>query len=401
MTHVQSCARKNGLTDETIRILLRREIDNAPIYTTANGNGNLAPNSSETPRTFLENVVNDTAPKVKGKRLKVLSTIQSVTETRDAILDKAQAIFGDHSQVADEEFDSLPPSQVFGPSKFTSLSAARLLEPSTWNSTVVSPNDRATSPGDENSDLIGILFPQVFGPSMLRESYRQRETSDTVPTPGIFQSPLRVRNIDMMTPSKADNAQERVLPPLTPFAELITSSVRDRCHPDTSNENSVEILSDTQSRLPCAPDNTSEGNYGSFEVSETAHLVYEPCRNNNGFSQLLAPKDIQSHSKTRFLPNHDEAMEQPGGSENADATAGKCWNPNIEQLAKRTEKRRSNKVGDEWESRVRDKIVSDDALYLRILRYEVGTPQSYELPANIIVIVSGDSPLNLKSFSRS
>jgi hypothetical protein len=112
MAHIQSCARKQLLSKETLRVLLLQEIENVPLgNVTTKGKGK----EIETPRTFLADILDDAVSRKKVKRSSVAKTIRDVMETRDVILDKARAILG---PLPSKEDDSHNRTLIFGPSKF-------------------------------------------------------------------------------------------------------------------------------------------------------------------------------------------------------------------------------------------------------------------------------------------
>ena len=96
--HIQSCAKKLSFTDETICLLIRREIDgavgDADKVSDKKGKGKAsAPRAqSPVPKTVYEHVVTDAAPRKKGRRAEVGESVRSVTTTRNAILDRARAV---------------------------------------------------------------------------------------------------------------------------------------------------------------------------------------------------------------------------------------------------------------------------------------------------------------------
>ncbi|KAG6911228.1 hypothetical protein DXG01_003095 [Tephrocybe rancida] len=96
MLHIQACAKRKALTDETIRVLLRKEIDSY-VEDAAPRKGKGKEKATIEPETFLEKVVTDAAPKKKGRRLKVQETVRSVSQTRHLILDRARAVIGSTS----------------------------------------------------------------------------------------------------------------------------------------------------------------------------------------------------------------------------------------------------------------------------------------------------------------
>ncbi|KAJ6515744.1 hypothetical protein C8R45DRAFT_217671 [Mycena sanguinolenta] len=92
--HIRSCAKKTGLTDDTVQLLIRKEIDNAPNDpgpSNRNGKANLVPTLGT---TLLEDTVRDAGPKRKGKRKEVVNNLKSASETHENIRDKARMIFG-------------------------------------------------------------------------------------------------------------------------------------------------------------------------------------------------------------------------------------------------------------------------------------------------------------------
>jgi hypothetical protein len=101
MVHIQSCAKKNAFTDDTVKILIRREVDKITTESqavNAKGKGkasdpeNLLP---EAPRTYMADVVHATEPKSRRRRPDV-ETLKNGMETREEILDRARVILGNN-----------------------------------------------------------------------------------------------------------------------------------------------------------------------------------------------------------------------------------------------------------------------------------------------------------------
>ena len=96
--HVQSCAKKHSFNDETIRFLIRKDIESVmgdvSRTTDKKGKGKASVRSvqSPTPKTFYEHVVTDAAPKKKGRRVEAGETVRSVASTRNAILGRARVV---------------------------------------------------------------------------------------------------------------------------------------------------------------------------------------------------------------------------------------------------------------------------------------------------------------------
>lgn len=89
MLHVQSCAKKRLLTDETIRTLIQAELDiptvpdNVPQQRTSK-------QPPGEPQTYFQDIVNAGESKRKLKRTQALQTIRNVNETRNEILERAK-----------------------------------------------------------------------------------------------------------------------------------------------------------------------------------------------------------------------------------------------------------------------------------------------------------------------
>ncbi|KAL0949398.1 hypothetical protein HGRIS_009460 [Hohenbuehelia grisea] len=101
-SHVQSCAKKRGFSEDTVCVLIERELAKAaaeetePAAPKNKGKGK-AVEAAPKPVTFFEELVNEAGVQRKKpgpKRAKVSVTVQSVVETRDDILKKARAAFG-------------------------------------------------------------------------------------------------------------------------------------------------------------------------------------------------------------------------------------------------------------------------------------------------------------------
>jgi hypothetical protein len=112
--HVQSCAKKHSFNDETIRFLIRKEIDSVVEYVgkasdkTRKRKASVPPAHSPVPRTFYEHVVTDAAPRKKGRRAEASESVRSVITTRNAILDRARVVLDSVSEYPTEVGISSP-----------------------------------------------------------------------------------------------------------------------------------------------------------------------------------------------------------------------------------------------------------------------------------------------------
>lgn len=120
MVHVQSCAKKNAFTDETVKILIRQEVDKATAESqVADAKGKskaINPENLHTraPKTHMEDIIQGPEPKRRGRRPEV-PTLKNGMETRDENLDRARVILGNHTlpNTRDNGFQT----QQFGPSR--------------------------------------------------------------------------------------------------------------------------------------------------------------------------------------------------------------------------------------------------------------------------------------------
>lgn len=211
MLHIQSCAKKRVFTDETVRVLIRREIDNALVEDVAmkgkgEGKGKTASLGSEPvlPKTFYEDVINDAAPRKKGKRLEVVETVKSVVETRDVILDRARTVLGignaASSTARDEDFSIQ--TQAFAGSKLGCAFSKRQMpptqpfrqnavaQPQMLKSNSMFPTYSDPEPSELNGREVDIMPPttQRFAPSKLGGSLRPPLLEETAQYPPEFPS---------------------------------------------------------------------------------------------------------------------------------------------------------------------------------------------------------------------
>ncbi|KAF7332026.1 hypothetical protein MKEN_00082900 [Mycena kentingensis (nom. inval.)] len=88
--HMRSCAKKNGLTIETLGFLVRKEVENTPAGT-SKGKGK-APMTTTAPVTLLEETMQDAAPKRKTKRRDPIDILKPMSEIRGDIVDRARNV---------------------------------------------------------------------------------------------------------------------------------------------------------------------------------------------------------------------------------------------------------------------------------------------------------------------
>nr|GAT59973.1 predicted protein [Mycena chlorophos] len=114
LVHIRSCAKKTGITHETLVFLVRKEVENSP---SAKGKEPAGPS------TLLEEVVRDAGPKRKAKRRAPIDILKNTSETRVNILDRARSLLhaqGDapRTQAVVPDPSAAPPAtQTFGVSR--------------------------------------------------------------------------------------------------------------------------------------------------------------------------------------------------------------------------------------------------------------------------------------------
>ena len=131
MFHILSCARKHSLKDDTIKILMHREVENSPATKWKRKVKAIDPgkDSLEAPDTFMEHFVGRVEPKKKGRRVGAMVTVRAAGENEEANRARARVILGNcgmpHIQEAIDQQDS----EFFGPSKLAVQLGRKLAYP--------------------------------------------------------------------------------------------------------------------------------------------------------------------------------------------------------------------------------------------------------------------------------
>ncbi|RDB22532.1 hypothetical protein Hypma_010039 [Hypsizygus marmoreus] len=397
MMHVQSCAKKNSFNDETIRILIRKELDNTTV-TSTNGKGKAKATAGSTEptgsQTYLEAIVADAAPKKKGRRLEASETVKNITLTRDAILDKARTVLGPtrpadtfvvHTQsvgaaVGDAENTGYPSTQGFGSS---SLGLKYVQQSKSLFAHSVEP-----SLGEDESEAVAPSPTQSFALSKRGSVIRQpsRSLFEDFPTPTSSSGP----SIMLSAPFNDDLPR---FPSLNPAIHLPHTSARDlsqRPAPRTADSPRRRFVTPPSSNLYVTwlMSQDPEGEIGGFgdhnthidefgQDNDDAYLHFGPGFDNLSMAGGCAPGPVVPAPDSPFAIKKNVAMKapsvrkpsQPKASFQSDETVPTKRNINV----KRSEKQRARLDDDfdeAWEMKLRDKIFQDSNLYLRILRYE-------------------------------
>ena len=90
-THMTTCARKMGINPSTLQLLIEKELLKLR-HSKANDQKQAV--AASTPQTYLETVVAEAQPRRKQRRTDTVGTLQPISQTRAAILDRAKALLG-------------------------------------------------------------------------------------------------------------------------------------------------------------------------------------------------------------------------------------------------------------------------------------------------------------------
>ncbi|KAI0304214.1 hypothetical protein BC826DRAFT_965563 [Russula brevipes] len=117
LSHITTCARKNGMNPSTLQLLIERELLKIR-HANANDKKSMPRSDSAdaASRTYMESVVAEAQPKRKSRRADTAGTLQPVSQTRAAILDRARALLG-ACEVVPGDAPEPEQTQAFGRSK--------------------------------------------------------------------------------------------------------------------------------------------------------------------------------------------------------------------------------------------------------------------------------------------
>lgn len=199
MKHIESCARKAGLTDETVEVLLKQELEKTPLDPSAESKGKAKGQELNEPKTLLGEKIVDEGMKRK-RRPPVEGTVRELADTRENILERARRLLhstvgatahagtsGEHEhgfEDGEEEEDTRPPltqpfaesalAQRFRPARSLLSQAATQMRPP------------ASFGLDDAQELLdGSPSTQPFGESALARRFgaKTREFDDSKSPP--------------------------------------------------------------------------------------------------------------------------------------------------------------------------------------------------------------------------
>ncbi|KAJ7498771.1 hypothetical protein FB451DRAFT_9882 [Mycena latifolia] len=349
LLHIRTCAKKNGLTDDTVKILIKREIDSAPNDAgPSKHKGKVLVDAPTTAPTLLEDVVREAAPRRKGKRKETVDALKSVSETRDTILGRARMLLASgpssegHSFVAQTQaFTSTAlttapePTQAFRPSRLGQQQGSKL--------SLLREQD-----SDGEPDLPPAT--QAFAPSKLGtrpaagtsggwgyESESEREPSSSA------------SDVDAFTARRSNKSLD--LPP-SPFSSSV-KEVAPRLSPKATRNRNVAVLPS-----PAQPE--------SDEWEDDAYVQFDPELNKEPVLEALSPTQQKPKKTTRG----GQSTKSPKSKRRAATLAKTDDQAPPPTTPKRNRKKAEDEYDENWELGLREKIMKDRDLHLRILRYE-------------------------------
>ncbi len=94
LSHMMTCARKKGINPSTLDLLIEKELVKLRHSKTNDKKPPCSEPVNGVPQTYLESVVAEAQPRRKQRRTDAVGTLQPISQTRAAILDRATALLG-------------------------------------------------------------------------------------------------------------------------------------------------------------------------------------------------------------------------------------------------------------------------------------------------------------------
>ncbi|KAK7060502.1 hypothetical protein VNI00_001267 [Paramarasmius palmivorus] len=362
VSHIRSCAKKNSFQEDSVCRLIRKELEKTP---PDKGKGK-APD--ETPaETIFSEIVHDAAPKKRTKRQEVATSIKTLSETRNAILDKAKIVFAQNTHA------------------FHARQNERALH---------SIDDPTSTPEFGKSGLARIKGRKQsmfqYPPSPGQPSHNEPAFPTLRPLRRSTSPPVLctsdIPNVETTTPKKPNTK------PPAPVVYLSSSSSDDSQAPSKAPTKSPRRPPFPPQATPLADELYDEQVTEPFH-NKDAYLHYEP--NMYTHSSIEQPEDAFHSDNTPIIPH----------TRTTTPTAG----PSTKPITPKKRRRRVDKAkpfdpevqfGDTWEQRIKSEILADTELHLQILRYE---PLPFKrflqiATSDSTLLASGKLKLHLKQF---
>ncbi|GLB33948.1 hypothetical protein LshimejAT787_0108320 [Lyophyllum shimeji] len=396
----------------------------APTTTSSKGKGKAGEPITTDPKTFLEEVVAESVSRKKVRRAETLETVKSVAQTRELILNKARVVIGSTSnRVREQEIPlhtqaveshdlntddtTLPPStQAFGRSALAQRH--QKATSSLFNCESLEPSDAEESDAEISSTAM------AFAPSKLGAicqpaqglceelavlSYNGvTDNQEALPfksicSPLLTRSPVDISDLDSREPSPHEASRTvsptgrvHVSPPQSPPLSYDRDEIDFGMFRNDSNQfNEYDwVIDDACLHFIPADDNVILGEEG---VTPPTFLTPSPRA-----KKTIAIKSPRPRSPSQS-PLRIQVAQRTALSPKKQASSTKT---------PKTQRKKKIHVEDEpeevWEQKMKEKILGDIELHLRILRYE---PIHFDVFLQMALeggSASGKLKLRLRSF---
>ncbi|KAJ3921537.1 hypothetical protein F5877DRAFT_35823 [Lentinula edodes] len=308
LTHFKTCAKKHGVQDDTLVDLIRKGIMVSPAVQ-PKGKGTSIVVDDASPKTFFDEVMHDAAPKKRTRRQEVKSTVKDIAEMRNAILLKARAI------VAKGDSD------------------VRAL--------------REHGTGEHSDSDLSINFVLSSTPRFAKSSLASRSGLQArymfYNDGGTHESPPSSPNTSFSPPNQATLKISKTFgtpnsPPLAPSPQKVISLTSSASPPTYSPFKDRYYTSDEDMR----------------QYMDDAYLHYDPEDNTHSLSTTNQP--------LRRTPSQlSPAPLSPKSKSRSRSTTALRKKPAIKEKIV---------IDAAWAEDIRNKIMKDTTLHLRILRLE-------------------------------
>ncbi|KAJ3882979.1 hypothetical protein F5051DRAFT_500152 [Lentinula edodes] len=363
LTHFKTCAKKHGVQDDTLVELIRKGLIDSPAVQ-PKGKGTSIVVDDASPKTFFDEVMHDAAPKKRTRRQEVKSTVKDIAEMRNAILLKARAIvakgdsdvralrehgIGEHSDSDLSTNFVLSSTPRFAKSSLASRSGlqARYMfynDGGTHESPPSSPFSPPIQQIPPSPPISSSGMGEVLQPLMDIDLHNLHTLSNTkYPVPrnsySHSQSPIS-------TSSRPNQATLKISktfgtpnsPPLTPSPQKVISLTSSASPPTYSPFKDRYYTSDEDMR----------------QYMDDAYLHYDPEDNTHSLSTTNQP--------LRRTPSQlSPAPLSPKSKSRSRSTTALRKKPAIKEKIV---------IDAAWAEDIRNKIMKDTTLHLRILRLE-------------------------------
>ncbi|KAJ3854217.1 hypothetical protein EV368DRAFT_63437 [Lentinula lateritia] len=349
LTHFKTCAKKHGVQDDTLVELIRKGIINSPTVQ-PKGKGTSVVGDDTSPKTFFDEVMHDAAPKKRSRRQEVKSTVKDIEEMRNAILLKARAIVAkgnsDVRALREHRIGEHSDSELS--TNFVRSSTPRFTKSSLASRSGLQARFMFHSDGGIHESPPSLPNPPLspFSPPI-----QQLPPSPPISSSGMGEvlQPLMdidVHNLHTLSNSKYPATLKILKTFGTPNSPLLTPSPQ-------------KVISLTSSASPPTYSHSKDRYYTSDEdmrqYMDDAYLHYDPEDNTHSPSTTKQPL---RRTPSQLSP---APLSPKSKSRSRSTTALRKKKPAVKE---------KTVIDEAWAEDIRNKIMKDTTLHLRILRFE-------------------------------